>query len=93
MTKYLLILVLFAALVTPVLGYGYGYCPDVNVTCQCDCSETVLPGFWKVPISEEIKCGVITIIGNGFILDQAGGKKDFFLINKIKRAIQVESCE
>jgi len=55
MTRYLLILVLFAALVTPVLGYGYGYCPDVNVTCHCDCSETVLPGLWKVPIAEEVK--------------------------------------
>jgi hypothetical protein len=51
-----------------------------------------LPGLWEVKILGEEKCGAITIIGSGFLLEREG-KADYFLINRLKRAKQVESCE
>jgi len=71
-------------------------CPAVAVetTCQCDCkcTETVLPGLWRVPIAGIMRCGEITVVGSGFILDQGDGAPEFFLINRLKRARQVEVC-
>jgi hypothetical protein len=65
-------------------------CPPVQVTC--DCTQITLPGLWVVSVLGEEKCGTITVVGDGFLLEREG-KADYFLINRMKRAKQVESCD
>lgn len=96
MKKILLAVVLLAVMSTMALAEGLNCtppcptCPPVQVTCEC--SQVELPGLWEVKILGEEKCGAITIIGSGFLLEREG-KADYFLINRLKRAKQVESCE
>ena len=71
-------------------------CPTLEAVCQCSCEVGMieLPGLWRLGINGRTSCGVIEVMGSGFILtDARDGKGTFFLINYLKKAKQVESCE
>lgn len=68
-------------------------CPDVAVTCECKCSEVRLTGLWEVNVDHVKKCGYIMIVGSGFILEELGREKSYFVTNKLKFARQVEKCD
>jgi len=100
MRKILVVVVLLASMVgtAGAAEVNCCTCPEVRVTCECACDQGItLPGFYRgviyspegVPI---FRCGVVTVIGSGFILDQGEGRKDFFVINKLKKFVYVEEC-
>ena len=75
-------------------------CPDVQVTCNCAGME--LEGLFRVNINGVVRCGKITIIQNGFLLEEGGPSIDiqptsagkvFFLSNAWKRLERVQSCD
>ena len=82
-------------------------CPEVNVKCECPITTECpainaicevgaigLPGLWRLSIGGRTSCGTIEVVGSGFLLtDAREGKADYFLINVLKKARQVESCE
>lgn len=70
-------------------------CPEVTVTCNCSSESMELPGLWEVMVAKELRCGKITVFGSGFTIEEVGEHhgKQFFVINKLKRATQVEACE
>jgi hypothetical protein len=76
----------------------------VELVCNCNCTETQLPGLWKVNINGKIRCGAITVIANGFLLEEGGrpsidvtptlAQGDvYFLSNAWKRLERVQSCD
>jgi hypothetical protein len=78
-------------------------CQPVQVTCNC-AAETRLEGLYKVNINGKIRCGEITIIANGFLLEEGGrpsiditptlAQGDvYFLSNAWKRLERVQSCD
>jgi hypothetical protein len=75
----------------------------VELVCNCNCTETQLPGLWKVNIAGKMLCGTITVIANGFLLESGGPSIDieptsaigkvFFMSNTWKRLERVQSCD
>ena len=68
-------------------------CPTLEAVCQCDCGKVELPGLYEVAIKGRKRCGTVTVVGAGVIVDQESGKPDYFLFNMIRRFEAVESCE
>ena len=75
-------------------------CQPVQVTCNCAGME--LEGLFKVNINGVVRCGKITIIQNGFLLEEGGPSIDiqptssgkvFFLSNAWKRLERVQDCD
>jgi hypothetical protein len=76
----------------------------VELVCNCNCTETQLPGLWKVNIAGKMLCGTITVIANGFLLQEQGAGSiypapeiprgsSYFMSNAWKRARQVPYCD
>ena len=68
-------------------------CPTLEAVCQCDCGKVELPGLYEVAIKGRKRCGTVTVVGAGVIVDQESGKPDYFLFNMIRRFEAVDSCE
>ncbi len=67
-------------------------CPQVEITCQCNCVEFKLPGLYQVVIDGIKRCGEVTVISTGLLLYE-GGVRVPFPFNKPKRLDPVESCD
>ena len=68
-------------------------CPDVRVSVDCNCTETVLPGLWAVNIGGVGRCGELSVIPTGFLIYGYDGTTKFYTMSQMNKAKQVESCE
>jgi hypothetical protein len=76
-------------------------CRPVTVTCKCERMQ--LEGLFKVNIGGVMRCGVITVMANGFLLEENLGQPIgnipreigdvFFLSNAWKRLEKVQYCD
>ena len=87
-----LVMVLFMLAGTSAFACAIS-CPIPKVVCECN-ATVQLPGLWEVNIQNVKRCGKVTVIsGASAIVENERDGKVFFLLNKVRRMNQVESCD
>lgn len=61
-------------------------CPEVYVTCDCS-SGVILPGLYAITVKGEYKCGTVTILPSGFLIND-----EFFKLGRWRKVKPVEVC-